>query len=410
MGRGRHNPGPLLAALAATAAAATAVLAARRAATRRRAQPAAAGTPSTTTTSTMRPRHLAPRTPPRTPVDAPPLSPSGLPAPAEAPPTLRAEPEAEAAAEEAEPEAVAADEAEPEAETPAIAEAAPHQPPTPTVGAGPPRHLAPGARPGRALVGVLVAIGIVVVLGAGAMVVAGAGSGETGAPAPRIDSITTEAPTTTTTTMPASPQDAFAGAASRLEAAGTFAYRGSVSASDVSAVRPSLWLAVDLTVAGEASLAGGLVHEVAVADNGRATETVVVGTDVWGRSARTRDALAEAGYEGIPELSKPEPATKGAAGLAAWLAAVEEPQAAGVDPQGRRQYRGTLPAAALGPTERGRRAVDAEVVLTLDRTGQPAHVDITTVPGGPPLHLAFDLTALGAPVTIEPPTQPEQPT
>ena len=410
MGRGRHNPGPLLAALAATAAAATAVLAARRAATRRRAQPAAAataatrrpaqpaGTPSTTTTSTMRPRHLAPTTPPRTPVDAPPLPPSGQSAPAEAPPAPRAE-----------PEAVAAEEAEPEAVAPAIAEAAPYRPPTPTVAAGPPRHLAPGSRPGRALVGVLVAIGIVVVLGAGAMVVAGAGSGETGAPAPRIDSITTEAPTTTTTTMPASPEDAFAGAASRLEAAGTFAYRGSVSASDVSAVRPSLWLAVDITVAGEASLAGGLVHEVAVADNGRATETVVVGTDVWGRSARTRDALAEAGYEGIPELSQPEPATKGAAGLAAWLAAVEEPQAAGVDPQGRRQYRGTLPAAALGPTERGRRAVDAEVVLTLDRTGQPAHVDITTVPGGPPLHLAFDLTALGAPVTIEAPTQPEQP-
>ena len=36
MGRGRHNPGPLLAALAATTAAATAVLAARRVTTRRR--------------------------------------------------------------------------------------------------------------------------------------------------------------------------------------------------------------------------------------------------------------------------------------------------------------------------------------------------------------------------------------
>jgi len=253
---------------------------------------------------------------------------------------------------------------------------------------------------------VLVAAGIVVLLGAGAMVVAGAGSGDTGAASstrPRLDSVTTEAPATTTTTMPASPEDAFAGAASRLEAAGTFAYQGTVTASDVSAVRPSLWLAVDVTVDGEASLAGGLVHEVAVAGNGRATETVVVGPDVWGRTARTRDALAEAGYEGIPELSKPEPATKGAAGLAAWLAAVEEPQAAGVDVQGRRQYRGTLPAAALGPTERGRRAVDAEVVLVLDRTGRPAHVDITTVPGGPPLHLALDLTNLGAPVAIEPP-------
>jgi hypothetical protein len=272
--------------------------------------------------------------------------------------------------------------------------------------AGPPRHLAQGSRRGPAVVGVLVAAGIVVLLGAGAMVVAGAGSGESGAASstpPSLDSITTAAPATTTTTVPASPEDAFAGAASRLEAAGTFAYRGTVTASDVSAVRPSLWLAVDVTVDGEASLAGGLVHEVAVAGNGRATETVVVGADVWGRTARTRDTLAEAGYEGIPELSRPEPATKGAAGLAAWLAAVDEPQAAGLDAQGRRQYRGTLPAAVLGPTERGRRAVDAEVVLVLDRAGRPAHVDITTVPGGPPLHLALDLSDLGAPVAIEPP-------
>ncbi len=253
--------------------------------------------------------------------------------------------------------------------------------------------------------GVLVAVGVVILLGVGALVVAGSGSEGTDAAtattvAPRAE--TTEAPTTTTT-VPASPEEAFASAAGRLEAAGSFGYRGTVSASDVSAVRPSLWLAVDITVEGEASLADGRVHEVAVAANGRATETVVAGAGVWGRSARSRDGLADAVYEGIPALSQPEPQAKGAAALARWLAAVEEPQAAGVDEQGRRTYAGTLPAAALGPTERGRRAVDADVLLTLDRAGAPVHVEITTVPGGPPLHLAFDLARLGAPVTIEPP-------
>jgi len=211
--------------------------------------------------------------------------------------------------------------------------------------------------------------------------------------------------TTTTTVVVASPAEAFAGAASRLEAAGTFAYQGTVSASDVSAVRPSLWLAVDITVEGEASLAGGRVHEIAVAENGQATETVVAGFEVFGRSARSRDLLVDESYEGIPELSRPEPATKGAAGLVGWLVGVAEPTAAGVDGQGRRVYRGVIPAAVLGPTERGRPAVDAEVLLTLDRAGDPVHVDITTVPGGPPLHLAFDLSGLGAPVDIEPPAE-----
>jgi hypothetical protein len=256
------------------------------------------------------------------------------------------------------------------------------------------------------LVGVLVAAAVVGVLGVGAMLVADAGSqgtdAATGTTVPSRAS-TSEVVTTTTTVVVASPAEAFAGAAGRLEAAGTFAYEGTVSASDVSAVRPSLWLAVDITVEGEASLADGRVHEVAVAENGRATETVVAGVDVFGRSARTRESLVDESYEGIPELSRAEPTTKGASGLAQWLAGVAEPTAAGVDGQGRRVYRGIIPAAVLGPTERGRRAVDAEVLLTLDRAGDPVHVDITTVPGGAPLHLAFELSELGAPVVIEPP-------
>jgi hypothetical protein len=261
------------------------------------------------------------------------------------------------------------------------------------------------------LVGVLVAAGVVGVLGVGAMLVADAGSEGTDAATGTTEApsraTTTENVTTTSTTVVASPEDAFAQAVSRLEAAGTFAYQGTVSASDVSAVRPSLWLAVDITVEGEVALAGGLVHEVAVAESGPATETVVAGADVFGRSARSRDSLVDESYEGIPELSRAEPETKGAAGLARWLAGVAEPTAAGVDGEGRRVYRGIIPAAVLGATERGRRAVDAEVLLTLDRAGDPVHVDITTVPGGPPLHLALELSELGAPVAIAPPAPAE---
>jgi hypothetical protein len=261
------------------------------------------------------------------------------------------------------------------------------------------------------VVGVLVAAGVVGVLGVGAMLVTDAGSDGTDAATGTTEApsraTTSESVTTTSTTVVASPEDAFAEAVSRLEAAGTFAYQGTVSASDVSAVRPSLWLAVDITVEGEVALADGRVHEVAVAENGQATETVVAGADVFGRSARSRDSLVDESYEGIPELSRADPETKGAASLARWLAGVAEPTAAGVDGEGRRVYRGIIPAAVLGATERGRRAVDAEVLLTLDRAGDPVHVDITTVPGGPPLHLALELSGLGAPVAIEPPAPAE---
>jgi hypothetical protein len=417
MGRGRHNPGPLLAALAATTAAATAVLAAHLAAARRQRAASSGSASSVFASSAGRrlrpgptpPRHLADTPPPvePRPVDPPASTHEAQPSPQ---PHERTTDRLQPGADQPSP----AD--QPAASTPQPPAAGQHQPssagPLSTegdrsvvAGMGAPRHLAGGSGRGRALVGVVVAGGVVIVLGVGALVMAGTGSEGTDAATdtttPREGTVTTEASTTTTTVV--APQEAFGSAAGRLEAAGTFAYAGSVSASDVSAVRPSLWLAVDLTVEGEASLADGRVHEVAVAGNGRATETVVAGVEVWGRSARTREGLVGQGYEGIPELSRPEPATKGVASLARWLAAVEEPVAAGVDGQGRRLYRGTLPAAVLGPTERGRRAVDAEVLLAMDRAGVPVHVEITTVAGGPPMHMVLELSGLGAPVVIEVP-------
>lgn len=257
----------------------------------------------------------------------------------------------------------------------------------------------------RAVVGVLVALVAVAVLGGGALVVAG--SGGEGSPAATSDAGGGPAPTapraTSTTVAPPRSTEAFALAASHLEAAGSFAYRGTASATDVSAVRPSLWVAVDTTVDGQVELATGRLHEVAVAPSGQATETVADGTDVWGRRAATAEALAGRGYERIPSLSTAEPATKGITNLPRWLAGAVDPVDAGVDEQGRRRYQATIPATLLGPTERGRRAVDASVVLVLDRRNQPVHVEIATVPGGPPLSLALDLSSLGAPAGIAPP-------
>ena len=257
----------------------------------------------------------------------------------------------------------------------------------------------------RGLVGVLVAVVAVVVLGVAALAVAGSGEERHRAAAGDGASETsvTTVPSTTTTTRPPTPAEAFASAARRLEEAGTFAYRGTANASDVSAVRPSLWLAFETTVDGQAQLGTGRLHEVAVAADGKATETVADGTVVWGRSADHRDALGERGFQRIPALSTAEPATKGVTNLPRWLAAAVAPAEAGVDPQGRRSYAATIPAAVIGPTERERRAVDAQVLLVLDRRGEPIHVQVTTVPSGPPLHLALDLSGLGTPVTIAPP-------
>jgi hypothetical protein len=192
----------------------------------------------------------------------------------------------------------------------------------------------------------------------------------------------------------------FSQAGARLAEAGSFRYSGAVSAFDVSAVRPSLWLAVNLAVTGQVVTTDGRLHEVAVANTGQATETVAAGEQVWGRSAPGPDGLGDASYELIPGLA----GARGAAFLPAWLAAATDPTDAGLDPQGRPTYRATVPASVIGPVERGRAAADAVITLSVDRDGTPAHVDIVAPAGDDPrLHLAIDLAGLGEPVTIDPP-------
>src|SRR5690606_22869757 len=119
-----------------------------------------------------------------------------------------------------------------------------------------------------------------------------------------------------------------------LTVAGSFSYTGNVSATDVSHVRPMLWLAVASSVEGQVDTGSLRLHEIAVAADGAAAETIAVGDAVWGRRAATRDALADLAYDPVPGLSGPGsaggdpalvPPARGAALLPAWLRAATGP-------------------------------------------------------------------------------------
>jgi hypothetical protein len=208
---------------------------------------------------------------------------------------------------------------------------------------------------------------------------------------------------TTGSVPPPSPPDAFAQAAERLRSAGSFTYTGTAHATDVSRVRPGLWLAVDVVIAGEVDVAGGQVHETAVALTGGAAETVTDGTNAWGRSAPSPAELPEQAYQATPELTAPEPGPMGAALLPVWLGFAAGYEDAGPDDQGRPTYRATVPAAVLGAVESGPPSGDARIVLTLDGTGAPVRVRIFSLPDGADLDLSLEVASIGQPVDITPP-------
>lgn len=259
------------------------------------------------------------------------------------------------------------------------------------------------AAPARSRRWPAVTAGVVVLAAAvvGAVVAGDRGGGPSAA-----TSGTTAPPVRSTTTTVAvdavTPDEAVRVAHRRLAAAGSFTYRGTTSATDVSAVRPGLWLAVDTAIEGEVELSSGRLHEVAVANDGRATETIVDGPTVWGRAASSHEQLAAVPYQQVGSTAEPV-APQGVARLARWLAAATDHHDVGDAPNGRRRVAATIPAEVLGEVERGREPVAGRVVLTLAPTGDPVAVEVTTVPDGPPLRLAITLAALGEPVAIDPP-------
>src|ERR687892_715985 len=101
------------------------------------------------------------------------------------------------------------------------------------------------------------------------------------------------------------------------------------------------------------------------------------------------------------EESAEDAAAKGIALLPTWLRSTVDRHDAGTDALGRRLLRATLPADVLGEVVDGRPAADADVALTLDAAGDPVHVEVVSVPTGPPLRLALDLSRIGEAVTID---------
>ena len=217
----------------------------------------------------------------------------------------------------------------------------------------------------------------------------------------------TEPPATTSTTRPlVTADEAFAVAAERLSTAGTFSYRGSARATDVSLVRPMMWLAVESSVTGEVELATGRLHEVAVAADGRGSETVTQGPAVWGRRASLTASLDAEPYALVPELSDPDRlGGRGLVMLPTWLAAATGPVEVETMPGEPTQYQATVPADVVGEVERGIEAEDLLALLTVDRDGTPLRIELTTA-GSDRLHLVLELTGVGDPVTIAPPAPP----
>jgi hypothetical protein len=251
-------------------------------------------------------------------------------------------------------------------------------------------------------VALVVVVGLLVAVLGGGSDESADSTGGSGADTPATD----PEPTTTVAVDLASlpPTEAAALAVGRLREAGTFRYQGASLATDVSPVRPGMWLTVELTHTGEVDLTTGELHDVGVTDDGRATETVTDGTVVWGRLADSAELLPDTGFLTIGEPAG-EPVPTGALLLPTWIESATTVEDLPDDGSGRRHLRVVVPADVFGVVEDGAAPVDAEIILSLDAaSGDPVRVEVRTI-DGPPLLLALDLT-LGGPVGIDVPELP----
>jgi hypothetical protein len=259
----------------------------------------------------------------------------------------------------------------------------------------------------RLLLFVGVAVTVAVLLGLGFVVFGGGGddSPERADANPGTEGAVATQPAATTPVAQLTPGQAFVQAGQRLQTAGTFAYAGTSSATDVSPVRPGPWLEVNLTVEGEVQLLTPRLFERGTGADGSVVETVTDGETIWGRSAPSFDALAQQPLQTVYSLPEPTPAKVGALLLPQWFAAATGAADGGTDGLGRRTFRATLPAAVLGTVEDDRPPVDAVMVLALDQDGNPAHIEISTAAGGPPLRLVYDFERIGQEMPIQIPGQ-----
>jgi hypothetical protein len=266
----------------------------------------------------------------------------------------------------------------------------------------------PAVQRDRQLTILIVGVVVVVLAGLGAALLLGGGGDDKSdrtATSGTESSGATQPSTTGVATL--TPAQAFAQASQRLETAGSFAYHGTSSATDVSPARPGQWLAVGLTVDGQVQLKSSFrLLDRGTASDGSMVDTVTDGATIWGRTAPSLEALAQQPVGFVYTLPAPHPNRVGAARLPQWLAAAVNPTDGGPDPQGRRTFKATLPANVLGRVDRNHPAADAEMAVTLDDAGNPVHVRVTGGTDEAPLELVFDLSRLGETMTIALPDDP----
>jgi hypothetical protein len=285
------------------------------------------------------------------------------------------------------------------AAAPTTAPAPPTPPTAPPAGPGPGDDVTPDR---RMLMFIGIAVAVAVLLGIGFVVVGGGGDDDS--PESAADRSATQGtdgndaagsqpPATPLSQL--TPDQAFAQAAQRLSTAGSFAYSGSSSATDVSPVRPGPWLAVNLSVQGHVQLGTSRLFERGTADDGSVVETTTDGATIWGRSAASFDGLQDVPIGTVYTLPPPNPAKVGALLLPQWLEAETGAVPNGTDDQGRTTFKATLPAAVLGTIQDDVAPVDATMVLALDQSGDPVHLEVSTPDGGAPLRLVFEIADLG---------------
>jgi hypothetical protein len=250
-------------------------------------------------------------------------------------------------------------------------------------------------------------VAVALLLGLGVVVLGGGDDSPEQADATTADDAagadaTTGSQPATTPVAQLTPAQAFTQAGQRLQTAGTFAYEGTSSATDVSPVRPGPWMGVELTVEGQVQLTPPRLIEEATAGDGTVGETVTDGVTIWGRSAPDAATFADLGLQTLYTLPEPTPAKVGGLLLPQWLTSATAATDAGRDSLGRRTFRATLPASVLGPLEDDAAPVDAVLVLALDPNGDPAHLEVTTA-AGPPLRLVYDIVRIGDAMSIQVP-------
>lgn len=206
---------------------------------------------------------------------------------------------------------------------------------------------------------------------------------------------------------PADPGESYAMAIGRLGRARSFAFSGSVQASEHGLLRPGTWIAPEVHVEGAVLLPLDITRELARVASGEAVRTVTSGPMAWSSTHPTRpDSSWEVVRSPEPQrivsgraVGEPPPNRLGIALVANVLRSAGERRSGPEDWRGRRTLRATVPPGE----HEGALQAGAEVSLALDEDSDIAHVLLTALPvDDPPLVLDLNIERSGEPGLITP--------